>query len=170
MRTSCPNPPPAQTSATPNATAGNENAPKFRSGLCKSDDHDITDRKCPTKLNAKPRARVKSSPRSQVDQRLPLSNRYKLLASNDDDDIADHVPEPVSATPPMNSVSYSQVVRLRRPRQRSHLQEADQNSPALEEVDLRLQALQTELANLTARRAQLLAQRRLKRAAAKELM
>lgn len=166
MRPSCPNPPPAQAPANPNAGAGNGNAPKFRCGLCKSDDHDITDRKCPTKLNAKPRSRVKSS---EFGQRLPLSNRYELLASNNDDnDIADHVPELVSATPSTNTASYSQVVRMRRRRQQSHLQENDQNSPALEEIDLRLKALQTELANLSARRTQLITQMRSKRTTAKE--
>lgn len=165
MRNSCPNLPPIPNPANPNAAAEKEALPKFRCGLCKSDDHDITDRNCPTKLNAKPRTRATNL--SQFSQRLPLSNRYELLASNDNDDIAD-LPDPVSASSPMTPVSYSQVVRMRRPRQRSRLQMTHQNSPALEEIDLRLQALQTELANLSSRRAQLLAQMRSKQVDAKQ--
>ncbi|KAH9367793.1 hypothetical protein HPB48_004443 [Haemaphysalis longicornis] len=82
--------------------------PRYRCGLCKADDHDITSTKCPTKQRATARARRRES--SSV--RVPLNNRFQVLEPIECSAVEDPE-EPVST-----GVSYSQI--LKKPDPKKH--------------------------------------------------
>ncbi|KAH9366459.1 hypothetical protein HPB48_022234 [Haemaphysalis longicornis] len=80
--------------------------PRYRCGLCKADDHEITSTKCPTKQRATARARRRES--SSV--RVPLSNRFQVLEPIECSAVEDPE-EPVST-----GVSYSQILKKADPK------------------------------------------------------
>lgn len=157
MSTSCPSSareplatsesePPANPSATPPKVT-------FRCGLCRSDDHDITDKKCPTKCKAalaKRRAwRRRSEPKA-----IHTSNRFECLVEDNEDAVEEVAAEPAEYTQP----SYRDVLRRSSRHQKKHklTGKASPVTDELVEVDQQLAVLQAEVTKLSQRRARLI--------------
>lgn len=133
----------------------------FRCGLCKSDDHEITSRKCPTKLEANKKVRERRSKRNEIRREFPLpdqvptSNRYAVLAPLEEDAAA-------AEPPATETITYSAAVKT--PRAGRRRSSPVQESPAYDmeeewEIDNTLATLQKEIQRLKQRRAILQRQR-----------
>lgn len=149
MKSSCPYPPKADPME---ATAPQT----FRCGLCKSNDHEITSRKCPTKLEANKKVRERRLKRSErhrespLSEQLPTSNRYAALASLEEDLIE---AEPQAST----TMTYSSAVKTSRiGSRRSSPVHAQAPVPDMDEeceIENTLASLQKEIQRLKERRA-----------------
>lgn len=150
MKSSCPYPPQGHTedATTPQT---------FRCGLCKSNDHDITSPKCPTKLKANKKVRERRLQRSvrhaeaPVLEQVPIHNRYAALTPLEEDELPAAEPEPSTM------MTYSSAVKVSRAsRRRSQPVQEQLPVPGLDEdseIENRLDTLEKEIQLLKERRA-----------------
>lgn len=145
MSKSCPFPAP---DAREDATASPQE-PKFKCGLCRSDDHEITDKGCPTKSKATRAKRRAWRARSQPNPTSTF-NRFDCLVEEDEDAMEEEAAEPPSQP------TYRDVVRRSRHR-RQPVSEVP-SSPMEDELvalDQKLAMLHGEITKLTKRKSQL---------------
>lgn len=149
MKSSCPYPPKENPEeATTSQT--------FRCGLCKSNDHDITSRKCPTKLEANKKVRERRLKRSErhaeapVLEKVPIYNRYAALTPLEED-FPEAEPEPSTMMTYSSAVKMSRARRRRSPPVQEQLPLTDLDEDS--EIESRLDTLEKEIQRLKERRA-----------------
>lgn len=149
MRSSCPQP--------EQDTENSQEPVKYKCGICKKDDHDVTSKECPVKRKANEAARRqntrdrKSRQQDASDGGVATSNRYAVLTPTDEETFP-----PLSLeTEPEDTLTYKEALKRGKTRRnrKEHLHEpAMQASGELAEVEKRLSTLQEEVRRLRQRR------------------
>ncbi|KAG0416857.1 hypothetical protein HPB47_006084, partial [Ixodes persulcatus] len=115
-----------------------EGQPRYRCGLCKSDDHDMTATNCPMKQKAT--ARLRQTVRT-IGQTVPTYNRYQLLDNASEGPLEEN-------TSGSQQPLYSTVLkRNKRPRGRPQQQAEVPHQPE-DDIDAQIEALSRELERL----------------------
>ncbi|KAG0434915.1 hypothetical protein HPB47_018787, partial [Ixodes persulcatus] len=115
-----------------------EGQPRYRCGLCKSDDHDMTAPNCPMKQKAT--ARLRHTVRT-IGPTVPTYNRYQLLDNASEGPLEEN-------TSGSQQPLYSTVLkRNKRPRGRPQQQAEAPHQPE-DDIDAQIEALSRELERL----------------------
>ncbi|KAH9366705.1 hypothetical protein HPB48_010390 [Haemaphysalis longicornis] len=154
MKASCPTPPKDADMEAPTT-------PEYRCSLCRSNDHDITSAKCPTKCRATEKLREnrrqtrQNKAAADTGNMLALSNRYEVLAEEQE---CDESTEP-NGSQPLGDHTYATAVKRRRQppgnTRKEPLPSTTDCADSVAALDHRLAELEAEMKRIRQRRATL---------------